>query len=102
MKRPSVRRSNKQPSFAGTEPLPIFRQALRGIGVGLGPENQFLRYPEQEFLNRKVRPAGRTKKNGAEKSAPLVRIEMDKSDQADFAVSDADFLLAGSSADLFR
>ena len=58
MRRPSVRRSNKQPSFAGTEPFKtIF---LKGIGVGLGPENQFLRYPEQEFLNRKVRPAGRT------------------------------------------
>jgi len=58
MRRPSVRRSNKQPSFAGTEPFrTIF---LKGIGVGLGPENQFLRYPEQEFLNRKVRPAGRT------------------------------------------
>lgn len=28
--------------------------------MGLGPENQFLRCPEQEFLNRKVRPAGRT------------------------------------------
>jgi hypothetical protein len=58
MRRPSVRRSNKQPSCAGTEPFrTIF---LKGIGVGLEPENQFLRYPEQEFLNRKVRPAGRT------------------------------------------